>query len=106
MSEIVDRIVKSRRPYKVIGRSSGPGKTTEWFIDWDQLVAGKFVAGPFDTQEEALAALEAMNARAALAAIRRPTSAMVLAAYHARSGGPQRPDFREEWAAAIDEALK
>lgn len=102
MTEMIDRVKRSRLPYSVIGRKPCD-KRQEWFIDDpDGLPAGEFVAGPFVSEAEADDALETMNVRAALEAMREPTEAMIVAGCRHENMG----DMAGRWRAMVDEALR
>jgi hypothetical protein len=108
MNEMIERVKRSRLPYSVSGRNSAPGKLEEWFIDDDDnLPAGEFVAGPFASEDEAYDALETMNARAVIAAMREPTEAMMYAGWQRGVfGDGEGEEMGPIWRAMIDEALK
>ena len=102
MSEMVERVKASRLPYSIIGRTSSDKRTTEWFIDdSENLPAGVFVSGPFNSQEEAEIALETIHARNAIAAMQKPTKAMIKA-----SLGLTPIAAEISWRAMMREALK
>ena len=76
------------RVMAVVGRNSVGDKIPEWFVVEMSLPAGEFLAGPFQSRPEAVQAVDAMTARAAIAALaeagyvivpREPTEAMVRA---------------------------
>jgi hypothetical protein len=106
MSEMVERVARAKLPYRVIGRNSGANNTPEYFVDWDGLPAGKFVAGPFPTEEEAEWALDLLNARAVIEAMREPTANQerMMEAALSLSTPPTRR-WRWIWQAMIDAEL-
>src|SRR5437899_2795631 len=74
MSEMVERAAAAMKNYVLSGRGR-----SEWFVDTDpsDLPGGVFLAGPFDSREEADHHRKILMIKDAIEAMREPTQAML-----------------------------
>ena len=99
MSEMVERVVASQRELKLVAEETFDPYTCVWFLI--DRGTGSKVAGPFGEFNDAIKECERINARAAIAAMREPNSAMSHIGILMWEEG-----FDLCWKAAIDEALR